>query len=104
MYDRPVQPGWYPDPNGIPGLRWFDGEQWTPNFSGAQQGPAPSQAVAEKPKDRNPLFLFLAGLSALPTAFFGWAYYESQATISGILFLFCFAWTYCWWKMSDRYR
>jgi len=29
-YPAPApQPGWYPDPTGGPGLRYFDGHQWT---------------------------------------------------------------------------
>jgi hypothetical protein len=24
-----TQPGWYPDPSGIPVQRYFDGQQWT---------------------------------------------------------------------------
>jgi hypothetical protein len=23
-------PGWYPNPNGAPGIRYFDGREWTP--------------------------------------------------------------------------
>ena len=26
-----IPPGWYPDPNGGPGQRYFDGNQWTQN-------------------------------------------------------------------------
>lgn len=39
-------PGWYPDPDGSPQLRYFDGNQWTPQTAqplagGAQSGPWP---------------------------------------------------------------
>ena len=27
----PPAPGWYPDPSA-PGMRWWDGSQWTPHF------------------------------------------------------------------------
>jgi Protein of unknown function (DUF2510) len=31
-YPAPApQPGWYPDPSGAPGQRYFDGQQWTIN-------------------------------------------------------------------------
>lgn len=26
---RTFEPGWYPDPSGAPGQRWWDGAQWT---------------------------------------------------------------------------
>ncbi|MCX4241794.1 DUF2510 domain-containing protein [Paraliomyxa miuraensis] len=26
-------PGWYPDPQGAPMLRWFDGRLWTPHIA-----------------------------------------------------------------------
>jgi len=35
-------PGWYPDPSGVPGLRYWDGAQWTQHTA---PSPAP-QAVA----------------------------------------------------------
>src|SRR4051794_7809064 len=35
-------PGWYQDPEG-PGLRYFDGSQWTEHRSGVQQQPPPIQ-------------------------------------------------------------
>lgn len=28
-----VPAGWYPDPNGQPCSRWWDGYQWTPSIS-----------------------------------------------------------------------
>jgi hypothetical protein len=39
---RQVAAGWYPDPNGTPNQRWWDGTQWTNHY-------APPTAVA-KPK------------------------------------------------------
>src|ERR1700753_4023713 len=29
------QPGWYPDPDGEPALRYFDGHQWAPEVHAA---------------------------------------------------------------------
>ncbi len=37
-------PGWYPDPWGGTGLRWWDGQNWTENVQG-QPGPGMSPAV-----------------------------------------------------------
>ena len=34
-------PGWYPDPSGAPGQRYFDGTTWTPWTSAADAGSAP---------------------------------------------------------------
>jgi hypothetical protein len=28
-----VPAGWYPDPDGLPTLRWFDGSEWTGQLS-----------------------------------------------------------------------
>lgn len=33
--------GWYPNPNGGPGLRWYDGTRWTDDYH-YDQPPAPS--------------------------------------------------------------
>lgn len=44
------QPGWYPDPAGSAGLRWWDGERWTDDTHAAGQPAsghaAPGTAVA----------------------------------------------------------
>ena len=40
-------PGWYPDPSGQPGQRYFDGLRWTQHFTPhAPAAPAPAVAVA----------------------------------------------------------
>lgn len=43
-------PGWYPDPSGQPGQRYFDGQRWTQHFAPhappAAAAPAPTVAVA----------------------------------------------------------
>lgn len=33
------EPGWYPNPEGGPGLRWYDGNQWTDDYHFDQPGP-----------------------------------------------------------------
>ena len=45
----PVHPGLYPDPGGQPGLRHWDGEEWSPLLRAdpASGGPAKAQARAE---------------------------------------------------------
>ena len=54
--------GWYPNPDGGPGLRWYDGERWTDDYhhEGGQQpggyepqgfASAPGQSLAGQPPD-----------------------------------------------------
>lgn len=71
-----------------------------------QQWLAGAQQAAPVKNKRNPLFFVLAVLSAIPTAFFLLAVIigEGHSTLTGISFLWCFMWTWVWWKMSDRYR
>lgn len=33
MANATHQPGWYPDPSGTPGQRYFDGARWTPQYA-----------------------------------------------------------------------
>lgn len=40
-------PGWYPDPSGHPGMRWWDGTAWTQHV-----GPPPAQAQAQATRPR----------------------------------------------------
>src|SRR5688572_23208822 len=47
-------PGWYPDPSGAPGQRWWDGTQWGGPFG---QSPPP---VGPSPGSPNPWQRFRA--------------------------------------------
>lgn len=62
--------------------------------------------IPPETRSRNPLFLVLAVLSGMPTAFFVYAYIagNGQSAFIGLLFLWSAMWTLVWWKMSDRYR
>jgi hypothetical protein len=40
---------WYPDPEGGPGLRYWDGTQWTEH-----RAPGPSEPVEEEPVTPHP--------------------------------------------------
>jgi Protein of unknown function (DUF2510) len=42
-------PGWYPDPGGPPGLRYFDGSQWTGHADAGvpRTAPPPASRPAE---------------------------------------------------------
>lgn len=68
----PTPAGWYPDPDGSPNSRWFDGTDWTNRF----QPPAPQ--VAAPPSAAQPGritihygFALLAILSLLGTLVIG---------------------------------
>jgi hypothetical protein len=107
--------GWYPDPLGGPQQRFFDGLQWTDHYAPHIATPqiAPPQATfgsipspfETTEKKRNPLFFVLAVLSGIPTAFFVVAYFTNNfSTLMGIGLIWCFMWTWVWWRLSDRYR
>ncbi|MFT4283808.1 MAG: DUF2510 domain-containing protein [Protaetiibacter sp.] len=44
MTDTQVRAGWYPDPLGMPQLRWWDGRSWTSHISTAREAPVRSAA------------------------------------------------------------
>jgi uncharacterized protein YxjI len=45
----PAPPGWYPDPAGSPGARWWDGQGWTEHVQ-QQTVPAPQQDPGGRPR------------------------------------------------------
>ncbi|MCS0499095.1 DUF2510 domain-containing protein [Protaetiibacter mangrovi] len=47
MTDTQVRAGWYPDPLGMPQLRWWDGRSWTSHTSTARHAPVRQAAPAE---------------------------------------------------------
>lgn len=42
--EEAAAPGWYPNPSGAPGIRYFDGREWTP-YHQAEPTPAPPPAA-----------------------------------------------------------
>ncbi len=84
MTDSPVpvpEAGWYPDPSGSPGLRWWDGERWSDDThplpepaasplpsSGGEPGtqtlapPVVAPPVTEANRGRRRLIALVAGL------------------------------------------
>ena len=50
-------PGWYPDPMGVPVMRWFDGRQWTPQTAAVgsvPQGGVPQYGAQGHPQYGQP--------------------------------------------------
>jgi len=47
--DFGVPAGWYPDPLGLPQLRWWDGEAWT-GFTSEAQAPDLTEVVTTVPE------------------------------------------------------
>lgn len=46
--------GWYPNPNGGPGLRWYDGTRWTDDYHYDQPPPPAAQAYGSQPYGQQP--------------------------------------------------
>ena len=46
--DVRVPAGWYPDPLGLPQLRWWDNHAWTEHISDARQPMMATETVASK--------------------------------------------------------
>ena len=49
MTQPPPPPGWYSDPAGSGGTRWWDGQGWTDHVQHPATPPPPSSAQLEKP-------------------------------------------------------
>jgi uncharacterized RDD family membrane protein YckC len=47
-------PGWYPDPGGSGGQRWWDGVRWTDHLAPPPPAPWSSPAIAQAPRPGDP--------------------------------------------------
>ncbi len=57
-------PGWYPDPQGMPLMRWFDGRQWTPQtaaMGSVPPGGIPMQSYGQPMPMAGPVMVPPAG-------------------------------------------
>ena len=48
----PPPPGWYPDPAGLGGSRWWDGQGWSDHVQPAAQQPSPPSPAGQVPAPR----------------------------------------------------
>ncbi|WP_205878795.1 DUF2510 domain-containing protein [Mycobacterium camsae] len=105
----PTPAGWYPDPDGSPNTRWFDGTEWTNRFQ-----PPPAHFAATPPAEPGRVtihygFVLLAVFAFLGTAIPCFFWFGSAASVptdpnatqsdidasnaaSGVLSLFGFGW------------
>src|SRR4051794_36448068 len=94
----PPLPGWYPDPSGEPGMRYWDGT-WTDQRAPSLVPPPPHEAVRERRK-KHPAFAFLAWTSLIVTALVGLVMFSGSGdTVNpfGLLWLLWGGfWTVLW--------
>lgn len=70
-----AQPGWYPDPNGAPQLRYWDGQQWTEALA------APTIIYIQPPQ---------------PRAALGWTQRHPVWATTAAFWIACMAWQWHW--------
>ncbi len=101
--DQP-QAGWYPDPSGEAGkLRWWDGAQWTDNYTTVQECAQPA-AQASQPEAAQSPYAQAPSYYATPDQplpYGGYATYpmtETDRTLRLINFILCVVTcvTVCW--------
>ncbi len=54
MTQPPPPAGWYPDPAGTPGTRWWDGRTWTEHVQQAAPPPPPPPPPPSAPQAAGP--------------------------------------------------
>jgi hypothetical protein len=63
-------PGWYASPEGQPGLRWWDGERWTPYVRPGPSALPPAPSALPQTKATTSMVLGLLGLMLAPITWF----------------------------------
>jgi TM2 domain-containing membrane protein YozV len=94
----PPPPGWYPDPNGAPAQRYFDGTKWTDQLAPLSTPPIVAQSQGPLPPPRSAavagllqLFLGTFGLGRFYIGTTGIAAVQLCLGLLGLfLTLFCF--------------
>lgn len=71
-YEAPA--GWYDDPDGLPTLRWWDGQQWTDQLAPQPAG-QPHMIVTKVPSHTSPTFHLLMTIFTLGLWLPVWALY-----------------------------
>lgn len=66
-------PGWYPDPSGQPGARWWDGHTWTPATAPPPPPPAGATGSTARTERRSPDLANDSDRSSFPFAAVGLA-------------------------------
>lgn len=93
MADVAQRPGWYPDPDGVPGERWWNGAGWSDSRRGGVNSPPPVIYSAENPapqapNDRPVPTIDLRGMTSVNTRLNPAALYGFIAGLIGLFFNF----------------
>ena len=96
---RPLPPaGWYPNPSGAPGQRYFDGREWTAHHRGTPQQPMPV-SPAPLPHPPPPIPMQTSVVVSGPN-------HALHAVLTLLTFWACGGWAWIWLivAVSNRRR
>ena len=81
MTTPPTPAGWYPDPDGSGGQRYWDGSEWTEHRAPATPEPAEPPATTEPPGSEQPTTVVPLAGSEQPTTVVPLAGSEQPTTV-----------------------
>jgi hypothetical protein len=85
--------GWYPNPSGAPGVRYFDGREWTPFHQPAPApAPAPQQMPAGYPSGPVPAYPTPMPTTVVVTG----PNHALHAVLTLLTFWACGGWAWIW--------